>query len=361
LTTGVIICFLIVSSLYGCSNKTENLNEDKVVKIGFLAPLTGDIAFWGRDGLDAMNLAIEDAGATKYKYQIIAEDSAFDAKKAVLAANRLIHSEKVNLILPYVTVEANVVSPIANQEKIMSLSPGATDDAILQGEYNFKLYPSGIAEAEMLAKYLVEKHYRRVAILFANSTFFPKAANILDRDLQKNNVEAFSESVQPDVRNFRTVILKILNKSPDIIVIELLPPQLELFYKHLREKDTDIPITSIESFERTQHLELFEGFPFSSATSAPNNLIDRFKAKYHRVPDGSIIWAYEAMRFLISVQEQEASVIRATEWVPIIRKTNTWESPYLGRLNIDEKGQVATNAVMRIIKEGRFVTLDDFR
>ena len=80
---------------------------DKVVKIGFLAPLTGAVAAWGKPGLDGCQIWadwVNEAGGIKigddaYKVEFVAYDDEYDPGKARTGAVKLIKEDGVKFIM----------------------------------------------------------------------------------------------------------------------------------------------------------------------------------------------------------------------------------------------------------------------
>ena len=80
---------------------------EKVVKIGFLAPLTGDVAAWGKTGLDGCLIWadwVNAAGGVKiggdtYKVEFVSYDNEYDAGKARAGATKLIKEEDVKFVM----------------------------------------------------------------------------------------------------------------------------------------------------------------------------------------------------------------------------------------------------------------------
>ncbi len=80
--------------------------EEKVLKIGAIAPLSGPGAPWGKALVQGVELAIDDihakgglvVGGDKYKIELLAYDDKYSGKEAVDAANRLIFNDKINII-----------------------------------------------------------------------------------------------------------------------------------------------------------------------------------------------------------------------------------------------------------------------
>ncbi len=80
---------------------------DKVVKIGFLAPLTGAVAAWGKPGLDGCLIWadwINAAGGIKvggdnYKVEFVSYDNEYDPGKARTGATKLIKEDGVKFVM----------------------------------------------------------------------------------------------------------------------------------------------------------------------------------------------------------------------------------------------------------------------
>lgn len=80
---------------------------DKTVKIGFLAPLTGPVAAWGKPGLDGCQIWADwtnEAGGIKvgedsYKVEFVAYDEEYDAGKARAGAAKLIKEDGVSFVM----------------------------------------------------------------------------------------------------------------------------------------------------------------------------------------------------------------------------------------------------------------------
>lgn len=80
---------------------------DEIVKIGFLAPLTGEVAAWGKPGLDGCLIWADringaggiNVGGKKYMVEFIAYDNQYDADKARTGAVKLIKEDGVKFIM----------------------------------------------------------------------------------------------------------------------------------------------------------------------------------------------------------------------------------------------------------------------
>ena len=82
-------------------------SADEVVKIGFLAPLTGEVAAWGKPGLDGCQIWAEkvngsggiDIGGVRHSVEFISYDNEYDPGKARAGATKLIKEDGVKFVM----------------------------------------------------------------------------------------------------------------------------------------------------------------------------------------------------------------------------------------------------------------------
>ena len=80
---------------------------DKVVKIGFLAPLTGPVAAWGKPGLDGCLIWAEwinaaggiNIGGEAHAVEFVAYDNEYDPAKARTGATKLVREDGVKFVM----------------------------------------------------------------------------------------------------------------------------------------------------------------------------------------------------------------------------------------------------------------------
>ena len=83
------------------------LAQDNVIRIGFLAPLTGPVAAWGKPGLDGCEIWAERVNATggikladgDYMVEFVGYDNEYDPAKARTGATKLIREDGVSFIM----------------------------------------------------------------------------------------------------------------------------------------------------------------------------------------------------------------------------------------------------------------------
>lgn len=101
LLSGVFVILTLIVSLFasGCAPAAAPVKEP--VRIGALESMTGDIAFWGPDGVAGVNIALDEWGRKvagrpiEFYYE---DDGSLDAVMALDHAKKLVEVDKVDVI-----------------------------------------------------------------------------------------------------------------------------------------------------------------------------------------------------------------------------------------------------------------------
>jgi len=118
-----LIAVLVVGLLLWL-NKSES-KSDKIT-IGAMMQLTGNGAIYGNDMKKGIDFAYNESDI-KDRITIVYEDDAGDTKKGINAFNSFI-ARNIDIVIGGTTSNvANGILPIANKNKVLILSPKATD------------------------------------------------------------------------------------------------------------------------------------------------------------------------------------------------------------------------------------------
>ena len=108
------VAIAVAVALAACGKKEESAKKEaakaapaeEVVKVGHVAPLTGQIAHLGKDNENGARMAIDEingAGGLKvgdktYKLELVGEDDKADPKEGTLAAQKIVDSGVVAVV-----------------------------------------------------------------------------------------------------------------------------------------------------------------------------------------------------------------------------------------------------------------------
>ncbi|TAL19489.1 hypothetical protein EPN90_03340, partial [Patescibacteria group bacterium] len=226
------------------------------VTVGAVLPLTGDGAAYGLPIQKAIQLAVDEVNAVRgaggKKLVVAYEDGKCDGKEGATAAQKLIGVNKVQAIIGGVcSGETLGFAPIANENKVVVISPSATSPDITTkgGDYVFRFAPSDALAGKVAVGYAKgELQAKRAAVISENSDY----AQALRRTFTSafklaGGVVAMDEAYNTGVTDFRTQALKIKNAKVDVVyVVPQTPAPGIAIVKALKDKKVTAAILTAE-------------------------------------------------------------------------------------------------------------------
>jgi branched-chain amino acid transport system substrate-binding protein len=215
----------------GVSLPKISFGAEKVVKIGFLAPLTGEVAAWGKPGLDGCRIWadwVNEAGGVKigddnHKIEFVAYDDEYDPAKARTGAVKLIKEDGVQFIMMLGGDPWPGVSPVSDKEKMLFSTLLPSD---LTPETKFLVAPCevhpiyNVTGVEWLAE---NKPDLKTAVICAqdDSLGKPSVATYLAA-FEAAGIKVLDEPIffDPATTDFAPIMSKMLALKPDIICLD---------------------------------------------------------------------------------------------------------------------------------------------
>ena len=107
--------------------QTPGVSKTEIL-IGTIQDLSGPVAAYGKAARNGLQLRVdeinEQGGIHGRKLRLIAEDNAYDPKRAVLAAQKLVNQDKVFLIAAHIgTPQNNAAMPILFEKGVINYMP----------------------------------------------------------------------------------------------------------------------------------------------------------------------------------------------------------------------------------------------
>ena len=119
---------LASGSLYAQSKAPpQGVSKDEIV-VGSIQDLSGPIAGFGKQVRAGMLLRVdeinEQGGINGRKLKLIVEDSAYDPKKAVLAAQKLVNQDKIFIMVGHIGTAQNLAAmPVQFEKNVINFYP----------------------------------------------------------------------------------------------------------------------------------------------------------------------------------------------------------------------------------------------
>ena len=216
--------------LTGCSDgtKTEAAPGDKsVIKLGGLAPLTGNYAEYGKGFQIGFQKAIDEinekGGINGHKFEIEIKDTQGDAVVSSNMATNFAEDESVLAILGDFTSGAcKANAEIVDRYGIVQLSPtaSATDYANMS-IYCFSIMGRQDVEAPYLAKYILKKYLgaQKIAVIRVDSDWGLSCYDNFMVQVEKEGLDVTVEKYATGEKDFSSLITKMRSIDPDCLVV----------------------------------------------------------------------------------------------------------------------------------------------
>jgi branched-chain amino acid transport system substrate-binding protein len=313
----VVVIIILVGIWYGVSRKPIAPTTKEPIKIGAILPLTGEAAVWGENVKTGIELAKEEinkkGGINGRKLEIIYEDGQCDSKTGVSAAQKLITVDKVQVIIGEVCSSVTLaIAPIANQNKVVLITPASSADSISQaGEYIFRNYPRNSQFLDKIIELIEKLNKKKIAILFVNNDY---GVGLKDYALQKISKEkiVLVEGHDQKETDFRTTLTKLKSFNPDAVILATYYEDGALILKQAKEMKINALFLGTDAFDDPKVIEIAkeaaEGLIFSAVKPEAGPKFSEFKKayieKYNKEPVFLSDFAYDTLNIIVEAIEK---------------------------------------------------------
>ena len=313
------LIFVFVVSLFiiqGCSKK----EEADVIKIGVIAPLTGEGATYGEAMKEGIDLAVEEinsnGGIDGIEIKAFFQDTKLSPKEGINGFNYLVQKEKVAVVIGAAGSSVSLaVAPSANQNKVVLISPISTADALSDaGEYFFRNIPRNTYQAITAADFLInDMNLKNFAIFYENGDYGKNMENVLRNRAEKNGgIILISESYETGQKDFKSSLLKIKQRNPDAVFIPGTYNENALILRQKAELSIESVFIGGDGAYSPELLRIAgsnaEGFyltmiGFNKNSEIYKNYRNNFFNKYSKEPDIYSGFSYDIVKVLALVMK----------------------------------------------------------
>lgn len=350
---GIIIVIVVVVVL---AIKKPGTASADTIKIGVVSPMTGPKSKLGEGLKQAIILAQTDIGTTKKHYEFIYEDSRGDAAASAAAAQKLIAIDKVNALVSISSQDGNIVGLAAQNAHIPHFGI-ANDTHVENGDYSFTHWAPAEAQAQLMATELQKKGLKKVAFLMEQNDAWVAALSGFEAAIANTDTKiVYQEKFVTGTSDFRTMLQKVKQTNPDVLLIEAFSPMAEQIAKQAKELGLKPVITSITAFGTVKDFTPFEGDWFVSGKLSTEEFAKKFEAQAGYPQTIGSNYGYDVAHILISVYDN-ATDISGSAIRDALRAYDYSKTPSsVGKLTgLTEKGRIKSEAAVLMIKNGQQV------
>jgi ABC-type branched-subunit amino acid transport system substrate-binding protein len=259
------------------------------IKIGAILPLTGSGAsygVWMKGGAEMAAEEINAAGGIMgRKLEIIYEDHAADASKAVNAMRRLVEVEKVPFTLTSYSAPTLAIQPIGAQSKVVMMNGGGQSDNLANKDYLYNNIPVVSNEVGVIADWLArDKKLKAAVVIVANDEAGRNAAKTFrERFAAAGGRIVAEEQVALEATDFRAQLAKLKARGGDLLFISSYGRNVAIIADQARELGITLPMAAT-SWVLVPEVMKSKGAEGMLTTKLPYNadspFANKFKQKY---------------------------------------------------------------------------------
>ncbi len=343
----------------------------RVLTIGVILPLTGAAAQYGQNCKKGIELAVTEVNQTPGTLTIrtIVEDDRTEPKDAVAAFTKLATVDKVPLVIgPLPSSNAMAVAPLANEDKVVLFSPGASTPRLTgAGPYVFRNWQSDAYEAQIMARYLLSRGTREMAILAVNNDFGVALADYFTKELERLGGRVLaSESFAQDATDFRAQLTKIKAARPRGLYLLSYPRETGNIVKQARQLGLDAPIFGVAAMEDPTLLRIAgprsEGIVYTKAIepapgdTALSHFVSAYKSRYGEAPGLIADTGYDAVNMVVAAARGIA-VMDGPAFAASLGRIREFHGAS-GLMSFDENGDIIKPVGIKQISGGQFRPLE---
>ena len=376
----VLAAAMMLTAMVGCGNGNTqdggNANNagatGDTIKIGGLAPLTGDVSVYGVAVDNGVKMAVEeinaDGGVLGKQIEYIVYDEKGDATEAVNAYNKLVQSDNVVAIVGDVTSKPTLaVAQQAAKDKIPLITASGTAENITQaGENIFRACFIDPFQGELMASYASKKLEKKTAAIIYN----------ISDDYSKGLYEAF-EAVAGDLGievvqvegygkgtvDFKAQLTNIKSKNPDVIFLPVYYQDVALIAVQAKELGIEAQFLGADGWDGVigqvdeSNMDAVNGAYFCSQYSAQSDdpnlqaFLSKYKETYGMDASQFAVLGYDAMKMLAQAISEAGSTDSAaiTSAMAAIDFTGL-----TGHMTFDENRNPVKSAAITQIDNGEY-------
>jgi branched-chain amino acid transport system substrate-binding protein len=375
----MLAVMLVIAAVLVAGCAKAGAGSGNVIKIGVFEPMTGANAAGGAMEVEGIKLANElyptvTVGGKEYKVELVIADNKSDKVEAANAAQRLVDSDKVSVMLgSWGSSLSMAAGPIVKDAKVPAIGLSCTNPLVtLDNDYYFRVCFIDPFQGTVMANYAFNVAKAKTAVIVQ------EVSNDYSVGLAKYFTDNFkkltgNENCILSVLNYNTgdqdfsaQLTQIKSLKPDVIFAPGNYTESALVMKQARELGIKVPFLGGDTWETPEFIDvgkdLVEGATFSTffavegATSdVSKKFLDAYKAKYNKDPAAVSALGFDGYTLALDAIKR-ADSLDTVKIRDAIAATSGFEGA-TGTVTLDANGDATKSAFIKTVKDGKFTYL----
>jgi branched-chain amino acid transport system substrate-binding protein len=213
--------------LAGAAQAQQGVTKDEIL-VGTIQDLSGPIAGFGKATRQGMLLRVEEineqGGIHGRKIKLLAEDSGYDPKRAVLAAQKLVNQDKVFIVAGHLgTAQNNAAMPVQFEKNIVNYMPVTAAREMYEPLNRLKFaftVPYYDQMRTWLPKMVKDKGVKKVCVIHQDDEFGLEVMRGAEAGLKSINMELVEKtSYKRGATDFSSQVAKMKGSGCELVVL----------------------------------------------------------------------------------------------------------------------------------------------
>ncbi len=223
----VFAVLALAATAAAAQNAAQGVTRNEIV-LGSIQDLSGPIAAFGKQARMGMQLRIdeinEQGGVHGRKIRLVVEDSAYDPKKAVLGAQKLVNQDKIFAMVAHIGTAQNMAAmPVQFEKNVINFMPLTAAREMYEPFHRLKFaylssYYDQIRAA--LPKLAKEKNAKKVCALYQDDEFGLEVLRGAEAGLKAVGMElAEKTTYKRGATDFSSQVAKLKSSGCEVVVL----------------------------------------------------------------------------------------------------------------------------------------------
>ncbi len=226
-TTLSLIGAAIALSTGAAMAQSQGVSKNEIV-LGSIQDLSGPIAGFGKQVRLGMMLRVDEAneqgGVNGRKIKLIVEDSKYDPRNAVLAAQKLVNQDKIFAMVAHIGTAQNMAAmPVQFQKNVINFFPVTAAREMYEPFHKLKYSFAATYYDQMrvaVPKLAKEKNAKKVCTMYQDDEFGLEVKRGAEDGLKANGMSLAAETTyKRGATDFASQMQKLASEQCDMVVL----------------------------------------------------------------------------------------------------------------------------------------------
>ncbi len=270
-------------------------SASKTVKIGVIAPLSGDLSALGKGIQHSVELAVKQANDTNaipgWKISVEAVDDEGKAEVGKNGATKLASDDQVIGVVGNLNSSVSQqTQPVFSSAKITQISPANTNPSLTKGADTaspkrayptyFRTCTTDAVQGPFAAQYLISKGIMKVATIHDKKTYGQGLVDAFSVEFKKGGgTIVAAETINPDESNYQAVVSKVAPSAPQAVYYGGEFPQAGPLSQQMKNAGLNVPLMGGDGIFDPKYIDL-------AGANATNDLSTSVGAPTDSTPAG---------------------------------------------------------------------------